>query len=95
MRTSRGALAAELRSAVRPTEEQLRRFEKFLADKYKRKVPLRWEEDPALKQGFRLQVGADMYDWTLQGRVRQFRDYVRGLESGANNILPQIGRAHV
>ena len=39
MRTSRGALAAELRSAVRPTEEQLRRFEKFLADKYKRKFP--------------------------------------------------------
>ena len=93
MRTSRGALAAELRSAVRPTEEQLRRFEKFLADKYKRKVPLRWEEDPALKQGFRLQVGADMYDWTMQGRVRQFRDYVRGLESGASNILPLMRQA--
>ena len=93
MRTSRGALAAELRSAVRPTEEQLRRFEKFLADKYKRKVPLRWEEDPALKQGFRLQVGADMYDWTMQGRVRQFRDYVRGLESGSNDILPLMRQA--
>ena len=93
MRTSRGALSAELRSAVRPTEEQLRRFEKFLADKYKRKVPLRWEEDPALKQGFRLQVGADMYDWTMQGRVRQFRDYVRGLESGASNILPLMRQA--
>ena len=93
MRTSRGALAAELRSAVKPTEEQLRRFEKFLADKYKRKVPLRWEEDPALKQGFRLQVGADMYDWTMQGRVRQFRDYVRGLESGASDILPLMRQA--
>ena len=93
MRTTRGSLKAELRSAVKPTEEQLRRFEKFLADKYKRKIPLQWEEDPALKQGFRLQVGADMYDWTLQGRVRQFRDYVRGLESGANNILPLMRQA--
>ncbi len=93
MRTTRGALSAELRSAVKPTEEQLRRFEKFLADKYKRKIPLQWEEDPALKQGFRLQVGADMYDWTLQGRVRQFRDYVRGLESGANDILPLMRQA--
>ncbi len=93
MRTTRGALSAELRSAVKPTEEQIRRFEKFLADKYKRKIPLQWEEDPALKQGFRLQVGADMYDWTLQGRVRQFRDYVRGLESGANDILPLMRQA--
>ena len=93
MRTTRGSLKAELRSAVKPTEEQLRRFEKFLADKYKRKIPLQWEEDPALKQGFRLQVGADMYDWTLQGRVRQFRDYVRGLESGSNDILPLMRQA--
>ena len=93
MRSNRGSLKAELRSAVKPTEEQLRRFEKFLADKYKRKIPLQWEEDPALKQGFRLQVGADMYDWTLQGRVRQFRDYVRGLESGANDILPLMRQA--
>ncbi len=93
MRTTRGSLKAELRSAVKPTEEQLRRFEKFLADKYKRKIPLQWKEDPALKQGFRLQVGADMYDWTLQGRVRQFRDYVRGLESGANDILPLMRQA--
>ena len=93
MRTTRGSLKAELRSAVKPTEEQLRRFEKFLADKYKRIIPLQWEEDPALKQGFRLQVGADMYDWTLQGRVRQFRDYVRGLESGANDILPLMRQA--
>ncbi len=93
MRTTRGSLKAELRSAVKPTEEQLRRFEKFLTGKYKRKVPLQWEEDPALKRGFRLQVGADMYDWTLQGRVRQFRDYVRGLESGSNDILPLMRQA--
>ena len=93
MRTSRGTITAELRSAVKPTEEQLRRFEKFLADKYKRKIPLHWEEDPALKQGFRLQVGADMYDWTMKGRVRQFRDYLRGLESGSNDILPLMRQA--
>ncbi len=93
MRSNRGTLTAELRSAVKPTEEQFRRFEKFLAGKYKRKVPLRWEEDPALKQGFRLQVGADMYDWTIKGRVRQFRDYVRGLESGSNDILPLMRQA--
>ena len=33
MRSNRGTLTAELRSAVKPTEEQFRRFEKFLAGK--------------------------------------------------------------
>ena len=93
MRSNRGSLKAELCSAVQPTEEQLRRFEEFLAKKYKRKVPLHWEKDEALRQGFRLQVGADMYDWTLPGRVRQFRDYVRHLEAGSNDILPLMRQA--
>ena len=93
MRTTRGSLKAELRSAVKPTEEQIRRFEKFLADKYKRKIPLQWEEDPALKQGFRLQVGSDVYDWTLDGRIRQFTDYLRQLQPGENDLLPLMRQA--
>ena len=47
MRTARGKLTAELRSAKSPTEEQLQRFGAFLARTYQRKVPLRWEEDPS------------------------------------------------
>ena len=93
MRSARGSLKAELRSAVRPTEEQTRRFERFIEEKYKRKIPLHWERDEALKQGFRLQVGADMYDWTMRGRVRQFRDYLRGLDAGAGDILPLMRQA--
>jgi len=93
MRTARGTLKAELRSAVQPSEEQVRRFEKFLAEKYRRKVPLRWEQDESIHGGFRLQVGSDVYDWTLRGRVRQFRDYLRQLESGSNDILPLMRQA--
>jgi len=93
MRTARGALKAELRSAAQPTAEQLRRFEKFIAEKYKRKVPLHWELDESIHGGFRLQVGSDVYDWTLRGRVRQFRDYLRQLEAGANDILPLMRQA--
>jgi len=93
MRTARGTLKAELRSATRPTEEQLRRFEKFITEKYKKKVPLRWELDESIHGGFRLQVGSDVYDWTLRGRVRQFRDYLRQLESGSNDIMPLMRQA--
>jgi len=93
MRTSRGVIRAELRSAIQPTAEQLRRFENFIADKYRRKIPLHWEQDEAIHGGFRLLVGSDVYDWTLRGRVRQFRDYLRQLESGSNDILPLMRQA--
>ena len=93
MRTARGKLTAELRSAKSPTEEQLQRFGAFLARTYQRKVPLRWEEDPSLKSGFRLQVGSDVYDWTLNGRVRQFQDYLRQIQPGQEDLLPLMHQA--
>ena len=53
MRSDRGRLTAELRSAQEPTTDQKRRFSEFLAKKYNRKVPLRWVQDDSLKSGFR------------------------------------------
>ena len=93
MRTARGKLTAELRSARAPTEEQLQRFGAFLSRTYDRKIPLHWEEDAALKSGFRLQVGSDVYDWTFDGRVRQFTDYLRQLQPGKDDLLPLMRQA--
>ncbi len=93
MRASRSRLSAELRSAVRPTGDQLHRFEMFLNHTYHRTVPLHWEEDPALKSGFRLQVGSDVYDWTFDGRVRQFTDYLRQIQPGKDDLLPLMRQA--
>ena len=45
MRASRSRLTGTLRSAQKPTQEQLHRFEEFLARTYRRKVPLAWEEE--------------------------------------------------
>ncbi len=93
MRASRSHLSAELRSAARPTGDQLHRFEMFLNHTYHRTVPLHWEEDPALKSGFRLQVGSDVYDWTFDGRVRQFTDYLRQIQPGKDDLLPLMRQA--
>ena len=93
MRNDRGRITAELRSAQEPTKEQLQRFTEFLARTYRRKVPLRWEQDPSIQTGFRLHVGSDIYDWTREGRLRQFKDYLRQLEAGENDILPLIRQA--
>ncbi|MCI8808249.1 MAG: F0F1 ATP synthase subunit alpha, partial [Oscillospiraceae bacterium] len=93
MRDARSRLTAQLRSADQPTQEQLQRFDAFLSRTYKRKVPLHWEYDETLQDGFRLQVGSDVYDWTLDGRTRQFQDYLRRLEPGHNDIVPLIRQA--
>ena len=93
MRDARSRLTALLRSADQPTQEQLQRFDRFLSRTYKRKVPLHWEFDETLQDGFRLQVGSDVYDWTLDGRVRQFQDYLRRLEPGHNDIVPLMRQA--
>ncbi len=93
MRDARSRLTAQLRSADQPTQEQLQRFDTFLSRTYKRKVPLHWEYDETLQDGFRLQVGSDVYDWTLDGRTRQFQDYLRRLEPGHNDIVPLIRQA--
>ena len=93
MRAARSHLKAELRSAKQPTQEQLQRFTSFLSRTYKRQVPLHWEKDTSIKFGFRLQVGSDVYDWTVNGKARQFRDYLRHLDVGQNDILPLMRQA--
>mgnify|MGYP002511613103 FL=1 len=93
MRSDRSRLTAELRSAKEPNQEQLRRFAEFLAQKYRRKVPLHWEQDDSLRSGFRLQVGSDVYDWSLEGRIRQFQDYLRQIQPGQEELVPLMRQA--
>ncbi len=93
MRAARSRLSAVLHSAVSPTEEQLQRFAQFLTRTYQGKVPLRWEEDLSISDGFRLQVGSDVYDWTLDGRARQFTDYIRQLQAAQGELVPLMRQA--
>ena len=93
MRAARSRLSAVLHSAVSPTEEQLQRFAQFLARTYQGKVPLRWEEDLSISDGFRLQVGSDVYDWTLDGRARQFTDYIHQLQAAQGELVPLMRQA--
>ena len=93
MRADRGHLNAVLHSAKEPSAEQYQRFSQFLTRTYRREVPLKWEEDPSIKEGFQMQVGSDVYDWTLHGRVRQFQDYLRQLRPGQEDIIPLMRQA--
>ncbi len=93
MREDRGRMEALLRSAQKPTKDQLKRLEAFLEHTYHRQVPLRWEQDASVKQGFRMQAGSDVYDWTPHGRLRQFQDYLRQLQPGQEDLMPLMRQA--
>ena len=93
MRNARGVMTATLRSAQEPSPEQMRRFGEFLLRTYQREIPLTWEKDDSQREGFRLQAGSDVYDWSLKGRVRQFQDYLRQIPPGQDDILPLMQQA--
>ena len=67
---------AYLYSDTEPTAEQQQRLEAFLLRTYGEDIPLRWAQTPGIKDGFRLEVGSDVYDWTLEGRLRQFQERI-------------------
>ncbi len=89
----RETTAAVLRSAEAPSAAQQARFVAFLQKKYSREITLRWEEDPALENGFRLEVGADLYDWSLEGRLRQFRERLEQLKPMGASVIPLMREA--
>ena len=67
---------AFLYSLEAPTEKQRKGFEDFLARTYPDDTPaLVWKKTAELKGGFRLEVGSDVYDWSLQSRMEQLRRF--------------------
>ena len=81
---------AVLYSNDRPTEKDMERLAAFLGNKYDGPVSIGWKHDPEVKGGFRLVVGNDVYDWNMQGRLRQLQDALLALKSERDDIIPLI-----
>lgn len=79
---------AVLSSQAEPSQEQRERFNKFLVRTYGKELPLKWEKTNIPGGGFRLQVGSDVYDWSLEGRVHQLRESIKRINPKNKNILP-------
>ena len=84
---------AILYSAEEPTQEQRRRLSSFLFQKYQEEIPLVWRRDDNLQKGFRLKVGQDVYDWSLEGRVRQIQERLQRLDSKQGDMVPLMREA--
>ncbi|MEV7005963.1 F0F1 ATP synthase subunit delta [Streptosporangium sp. NPDC051022] len=74
----RQRLVAVVRSAVEFSEEQKRRLATWLRASYGRDVHLNVEVDPRVLGGFSVQVGDDLIDTTIAGRIEEVRRRLAG-----------------
>ena len=80
---------AVLYAAAPPDEAQRARFEAFLQNKYG-EVELEFRRSELYPGGFRLEVGAEIYDWSISGRFRQLRDVLTEVPDENGNIIPLL-----
>ena len=81
---------AVLYSAEAPDAVQKERFAAFLKHKYGSELPLEWVRSDAFPGGFRLEVGAQVYDWSVNGRFQQLADALTAVPAGNGNVIPLL-----
>ena len=81
-------LTAVLFSEKEPDAARRERFLAFLAERYGEGTELEWRSDPSIKNGFRLEVGSEVYDWTTEGRLKQLKkDILTAAESDGEGVV--------
>lgn len=92
MNNQEGARTAVLYSNKPPTAEQEQGFAEFLKEKYGEDISLIWQETDLHEGGFKLKVGSELYDWSLDGRFLQFKEALYHLKgkTGNRDIIPLI-----
>ena len=87
-------LKALLYSAEPPTPEQRRRFERFIELHYKERCYFVWIRDMNTVDGFRLEVGSDVYDWSSRGILKQLTDKLRSVRPAeGQDVIPLLKQA--
>ena len=84
---------AYIYSASKPSDDQLKRFCAFLKNKYGEKITPEWVESDMYPGGFRLEVGDDVYDWSVSGRLDQLKRRLAEVRGEGVKIVPLIREA--
>ena len=79
-----------LHSAERPDETQEKRLNAFLCKRYGEGAELVWVEDHTLENGFRLESGDDVYDWSPQGRLEQLAGRLKAVDVSEQSVIPLL-----
>lgn len=87
---------AYLYSAERPSDSQLKRFEEFAKSRLGEDSTLEWVNEPELEDGFRLELGSDVYDWSREGRLKQITGAIEAAAmhaAEASDVIPLLKSA--
>lgn len=88
MNSSKGAI---LYSAKKPKESQKQEIIDFLEKKYDCEIILKYELDESLVNGFRISVGDDFYDWSIESRIQQLQfQWKQALKQSNEDIIPLL-----
>lgn len=82
---------AILYSASKPDEVRYGKFLEFLKNKYSEDIQLEWVKDDSFKNGFKLVVGADVYNWSTSGLVKQLQEKILNIgKSNSKDVIPLL-----
>lgn len=81
---------AVLYSNTPPSTEQEQKFVEFLKQKYNEDIALIWKKSELSEGGFKLEIGSEVYDWSIDGRLSQFREALQKLKTKEQDIIPLI-----
>ncbi len=84
------AKTAVLYSDTPPNDNQEQKFLEFLKQKYNDDISLVWKKTDTLNGGFKLSVGSEIYDWSIDGRLSQFKEALSKLQKQGSDIIPLI-----
>ena len=74
-------ITAYLYSATEPDKVQYDGLHKFITEKYGADIELKWVQSDKYEGGFGLEIGEELYDWSIKGRLRQLKNAVAGVAS--------------
>src|SRR2546425_1435110 len=74
IRQATGTVAAQVRTAHRLTDQELKALQRVLEKKIARKVEVEVAIDPTLLGGFVAKVESEVYDASVVGKINKFRE---------------------
>lgn len=84
-------LTARLYSAFPPNDSQKERFIGFLKKQFDGPaIKLIWIETPEYKNGFRLEAGTKIFNWTPEGRFEQLKAALAKTKNTTEDIIPLL-----